>query len=73
MTERDTSPPSGNLLTPQEAARRLGVSERTLHRYEGRGLIRAQRLPSGIRRYDRGEIERHIEAAAAAASAPATA
>jgi excisionase family DNA binding protein len=35
----------------REAARELGVHENTLRRWEERGLIRAVRLPTGVRRF----------------------
>lgn len=44
-------------ITIREAARRLGVHENTVRRYADRGLIRAVRLPSGVRRLRRGDIE----------------
>ena len=45
------------LITIREAARRLGVHENTVRRYADRGLIRAIRLPSGVRRVRRADIE----------------
>jgi len=39
------------LMQVREAARELGVHENTLRRWEERGLIRAVRLPSGVRRF----------------------
>ena len=44
-------------ITIREAARRLGVHENTVRRYADRGLIRAIRLPSGVRRVRRADIE----------------
>lgn len=44
-------------VTIREAARRLGVHENTVRRYADRGLIRAIRLPSGVRRLRRADIE----------------
>jgi len=41
----------------REAARALGVSENTIRRWEERGLIPAVRLPSGVRRFRRADIE----------------
>ena len=41
----------------REAAQRLGVHENTVRRYADRGLIRAVRLPSGIRRLRRTDVE----------------
>lgn len=41
-----------------EAAKRLGVSRKTLHNYTTRGLIpNVEILPSGIRRYDPDVID----------------
>ncbi len=45
------------LMQVREAARALGVSENTIRRWEERGLIPAVRLPSGVRRFRRGDIE----------------
>lgn len=39
------------LMQVREAARELGFHENTLRRYEEAGLIRAVRLPSGVRRF----------------------
>jgi len=39
------------LMQVRMAARELGVSENTLRRWEERGLLRAVRLPSGVRRF----------------------
>lgn len=44
-------------VTIREAARRLGVHENTVRRYADRGLIGAIRLPSGVRRVRRADIE----------------
>ena len=41
----------------REAAQRLGVHENTVRRYADRGLIRAVRLPSGVRRLQRADVE----------------
>lgn len=45
------------LMQVREAARALGVSENTMRRWEQRGLIPAVRLPSGVRRFRRADIE----------------
>ena len=45
------------LMTVREAARRLRVHENTIRRYADRGLIRAVRLPSGVRRLQREDVE----------------
>lgn len=46
------------MITIREAARRLGVHENTVRRYADRGLIHAERLPSGVRRLRRQDVER---------------
>jgi excisionase family DNA binding protein len=38
-------------MTVRAAARGLGVHENTIRRWEEKGLIRAVRLPSGVRRF----------------------
>lgn len=45
------------LMQVREAARELGVHENTLRRWEERGLLKAVRLPSGVRRFRREDIE----------------
>lgn len=45
------------LMQVRESARALGVSENTIRRWEERGLIPAVRLPSGVRRFRRADIE----------------
>lgn len=45
------------LLTPAEASRYLGVSARTLQRYEAAGRLKVDRLPTGHRRYRRAELD----------------
>lgn len=45
------------LMQVRQAARTLGVHENTVRRWEQRGLLHAVRLPSGVRRFDRGEVE----------------
>lgn len=45
------------LMQVRAAARQLGVHENTLRRWEETGLIRAVRLPSGVRRFRREDIE----------------
>jgi excisionase family DNA binding protein len=44
-------------VTLREAAERLGVHESTVRRYADRGLIGAARLPSGVRRLRRADVE----------------
>jgi excisionase family DNA binding protein len=45
------------LMQVRETARALGVSENTIRRWEERGLIPAIRLPSGVRRFRREDVE----------------
>lgn len=45
-------------LTPARAAAELGVSIKTLHRWESAGKISAFRTVGGQRRFDRAEVER---------------
>lgn len=46
------------LLGVREAARRLGVHENTLRRWESSGLIHAVRLPTGVRRFREEDVQR---------------
>lgn len=45
------------LLQVREAARRLGVHENTLRRWEQSGYLAAVRLPSGVRRFRAEDVE----------------
>ena len=45
-------------LASTDAARYVGVSTRTLLRYEESGRLAAERLPSGHRRYRRSELDK---------------
>ncbi len=49
------------LLGVREAARRLGVHENTLRRWEQSGLIHAVKLPTGVRRFRTEDVERLYE------------
>ena len=49
--------PEKGMLSPREAESILGVSRRTLMRWEAKGLIQPRRLPSGYRRFVREEVE----------------
>ncbi|HYE19230.1 MAG TPA: MerR family DNA-binding transcriptional regulator [Tepidisphaeraceae bacterium] len=40
-----------------EAARRVGVTDRTLRRWEKRGLIRSRRVNNGVRLYPVDRLE----------------
>ena len=45
------------LIQVRQAARALGVHENTIRRWEERGLLRAVRLPSGVRRFRAEDIK----------------
>lgn len=45
------------LMQVRQAARALGVHENTIRRWEERGLLRAVRLPSGVRRFRPEDVE----------------
>ena len=49
---------SPKLMQVREAARQLGVHENTLRRWEEAGLIRAVKLPTGVRRFRPEEVNR---------------
>ena len=51
------------LLTTSAAANALGVSIRTLYRYEAKGIITAVRTPGGHRRFRRGDLAVALTAA----------
>jgi DNA-binding XRE family transcriptional regulator len=46
-----------SLMTPGEAADALGVDPRTVMRWEAAGDLDSVRLPSGVRRYFRTQVE----------------
>jgi excisionase family DNA binding protein len=48
---------NSSFLTVHDAAARLGVHESTVRRYADRGLIRVKRLPSGVRRLRRADVD----------------
>jgi excisionase family DNA binding protein len=65
--------PQKILLGVRESAQILGVHENTLRRWEQAGLIRAVKLPTGVRRFRRGDVDQlhdqmhgRVEKAAAA-------
>lgn len=45
------------LMQVRQAAKVLGVHENTLRRWEERGLLRAVRLPSGVRRFRADDVD----------------
>jgi excisionase family DNA binding protein len=49
------------LLGVREAARRLGVHENTLRRWEQSGLVHAVKLPTGVRRFREEDVQRLYE------------
>jgi putative resolvase len=49
------------LLGVREAARRLGVHENTLRRWEQSGLIHAVKLPTGVRRFRAEDIQKLVD------------
>jgi excisionase family DNA binding protein len=49
------------LLGVRESARRLGVHENTLRRWEQSGLIHAVKLPTGVRRFREEDVQRLYE------------
>ncbi len=48
---------NASFMSIREAATRLGVHESTVRRYADRGLIGAARLPSGVRRLRRTDVD----------------
>ena len=52
---------SVDILSPSEAARRLGISAKALRIYEERGLLRPARTATGWRAYGPDEIRRAAE------------
>lgn len=53
-TERPN--PDDALITSHEAAHLIGVTIKSLHRWEEEGLISPARTPGGHRRYRRSEV-----------------
>jgi excisionase family DNA binding protein len=60
---------SSRLLSPAEAAGRLGVVTRTLANWDRAGKITARRLPGGHRRYPESEVTALAAVRAAGAAA----
>ncbi len=60
-------------MSVREAARRLGGHDNTIRRYADRGLIRAVRLPSGVRRLRREDVEAFAPRTAAPGTAASSA
>lgn len=68
MTSTDTPDMPHNIHNPdmdligvREAARRLGVHENTIRNYEQKGMLRAARLPSGLRKFSAADVARMRE------------
>lgn len=57
-------------LTPDEAAKRLGVSPITLRKWAGKGLIQARTTPGGHRRYPLSEVTKLLQSQNSPASSP---
>jgi excisionase family DNA binding protein len=55
-------PEGPKLLTISEAAKRLGISQKTLRKWADSGEIAVVRLPSGYRRFEPAEVERTLRA-----------
>jgi len=55
-----------DLLATAESAKLIGVSVRTLYRYEDQGRITSVRTPGGHRRYRRADVERLLSRAVVA-------
>ena len=52
-----TTTPEDDILTIREVMRLLGVGQRTIDRYVSEGLLPAAYLPSGHRRFRRGDVD----------------
>lgn len=50
------------LLSVKQAAEFLGISRKTLYRYEDRGFLIPLRTPTGHRRYRRADLEDFLRA-----------
>lgn len=61
LSRSDESADSPRLVGVRAAARTLGVHENTLRNWEARGLLKATRLPSGIRRFSADDVARMRE------------
>jgi excisionase family DNA binding protein len=57
MTPSQSVDSDATHLTTQQAAKYLGVSIRTLYRWEDSGLLKPRRTPGGHRRYSREDID----------------
>lgn len=62
-TETSHHEEDAELLTSSEAARHVGVTVRTLHRWEEQGRITARRTLGGHRRYSRNDLNALVGAA----------
>jgi len=64
----DAGVPDDTLLTPAEAAARLGVTTKTLRRWALTGKLAAEQLPSGQLRYREHAIDAALTAPTEAAA-----
>ena len=55
--------PATDRMRIAEAAHYLGVHPDTLRRWEKAGKVRAYRLPSGERRFERADLDESVKAA----------
>ena len=53
--------PESPLIRPTEAARLLGITKQTVHRYLESGYLTGVRLPGGARRIHRESVEKFLE------------
>lgn len=58
MTDKSGKGDAGELLTPADAGRLLGLTGQGIRYLEGRGVLRCQRTASGVRLFRRRDVER---------------
>ena len=61
MSEKATTPDAAPLLTPQGAAARLRVTDRTVYTWTRKGLLPAFKVGLVVR-YDPADLDRFIDA-----------
>jgi excisionase family DNA binding protein len=59
--DRPTPPPGSSLLSPEDVARRFGLSRKAVYRAVARGELRAARIRSRLR-IDPGDLETWFQA-----------
>lgn len=69
--ERDPSPPDSSLLSPEDVARRFGLSRKAVYRAVARGELRAARIRSRLR-IDPADLEAWFQANLVDTIAPPT-